>query len=242
MEPDNNSSSTNSISSLDQQCAICQEQMNCLSFNSILEQGQEGDSFRLSCKHAFHSSCILLAFRTVGSTACPCCRNTGVMGSSQTVTRGRFSLHITEIADDEEEEESEIDMMEVMSNDVTLRQVRCSNQEVKILRRQLKECKKEYNIFRDQLRQKRRNCIKKALKQFREEQRDIYRVIRQRLVNRAHDVYEKEKEAFIALTSSEEYDNKPWIDLHIAEREGYQFKVQNETRHTDPWNSSFWYA
>jgi len=232
MEPDTSSS--------DQQCAICQEQMNCLSYNSSLEQGQEGESFRLSCKHAFHSSCILLAFRTLGSTACPCCRNTGVMSGSQVVTRGRFSLHITEIEDDEEE--SEVDMMEVMDTDVTLRKVRCSNPEVKFLRRQLRECKKEYNIFRDQLRHKRRNCIKKALKEFRDEQRDIYRAIRQRLVNRAHDVYEKEKEAFIVLTSLEDYENKPWKELHLAERDGYQFKVQNETRHTDPWNSSFWYA
>jgi hypothetical protein len=239
MEPES-SEFTTSLEN-DQQCAICQEQMNCLSFNSLLEQGQEGESFRLSCKHAFHSSCILLAFRTLGSTACPCCRNTGVMSGSQVVTRGRFSLHITEI-DDEEEEESEIDMMEIMDNDVTLRQVRCSNPEVKFLRRQLKDCRKEYNIFRDQLRHKRRNCIKKALKEFRDEHRDIYRGVRQRLVNRAHDVYEKEKEAFISLTSSEDYEAKPWKELHLAERTGYQFKVQNETRHTDPWNSSFWYA
>ena len=239
MEPDS-SEKTPSLEN-EKQCAICQEQMNCLSFNAGLEQGQEGESFRLSCKHAFHSSCILLAFRTLGSTACPCCRNTGVMGGSQVVTRGRFSLHITEI-DDEEEEESEIDMMEVMDNDVTLRQVRCSNPEVKFLRRQLKDCKKEYNIFRDQLRQKRRTCIKKALKEFRDGHRDIYRGLRQRLVNRAHDVYEQEKEAFIALTSSEEYDTKPWKELHVAERTGYQFKVLNETRHTDPWNSAFWYA
>ena len=226
----------------DQQCAICQEKMNCLSFNSTLEQGQEGDSFRLSCKHAFHSSCILLAFRTLGNTACPCCRNTGVMGGSQVVTRGRFSLHITEIADDADEEESEVDMMEVMENDIILRQVRCSNQDVKLLRQQLKQRRKEYNIFRDHLRHKRRDFIKKALKEFREEHRETYRNIRQRLVNKAYDVYEKEKESFIALTSSENYESMPWKELHKAERDGYQFKVQNETRHTDPWNSSFWYA
>jgi hypothetical protein len=226
----------------DRQCAICQEQMNCLSFSPTLEQGQEGDSFRLSCKHAYHSSCVLLAFRTSASTACPCCRNTGASTSSQIVTRGRYSLHITEV-DEESEEETEIDMFEIMDNDVNLRRVRCSNQQVKSLRHELKDLRKEYNIFRDQLRNKRRACIKKSLKEFRDENRDSYRKLRQRLLDKAIEVYEKEKSSFIELTSEMEYDSMPWKELHELEKGEKYFKIQSgETRHTDPYNSSFWYA
>lgn len=206
-----------------------------------MEQGQEEDSFRLSCKHAFHSACVLLAFRTSGSTACPCCRNLG--SNSQIVTRGRYSLHITEVENDNDTEEESVDMMEIMDNDPTLRSVRCSNQEVKALRRELKETRKEYNLFRDELRHKRRACIGDAMKDFREQNRDKYKKLKQRMLEKAGEVYEKEKASFVELTSASEYDSAPWRELHEAEREPIQLKIMSgENRHTDPYNTSFWYA
>ena len=226
---------------LDQQCAICQEKMSCPSFCSTLEQGQENDSFRLSCKHAFHSACVLLAFRTSCSTACPCCRNSGAP-SSQVVTRGRYSLHITELEEDSEEE-TEVDMLEIMDNDPTLRSVRCTNQMVKTMRRELKETRKEYNVLRDELRRKRRTYISKALKEFRDQNREEYRKAKQKWHEKAVEVFELEKKSCIEMTSGEDYEAKTWKDLHEAECEEIQLKVTSgETRHTDPFNSSFWYA
>jgi hypothetical protein len=151
-------------------------------------------------------------------------------------------LHITEV-EEEDSEDTEVDMMEIMDNNTTLRSIRCTNQEVKTMRRELKETRKEYNLFRDELRRKRRACMGNAMKEFRDENRETYRKLRQKMLEKAGEVYEKEKTRFIELTSAADYDSQPWRELHEAEREPIQLKIMSgETRHTDPYNTSFWYA
>jgi hypothetical protein len=218
-------------------CAICQNTMSCKAFDSEAEQGGEDGGFRLSCKHAYHSQCILIAFRTSASTACPCCRNTE--SEPQVVTRGRFSFHVTELEEDGEED---MDLMEVMDNDIVLRKMRTSNPEIKTLRRELKEMRKGYNVFRDNLRKRRRECISKALKDFRTEHRNSFREVQAKLVAQASQIVDREMQLYIEETSQEIYDSLPWKLLHDFQR-GRQFKIESsDTRHTDPWNSSFWYA
>jgi hypothetical protein len=220
-------------------CAVCQEQMPCESYNAELEQGPIENAFRLSCKHAFHSTCLILAFRTSASTACPCCRN---VEGGQVITRGRYSLHITEVEPDEDEEE-EIDVMELMDNDAVLRKIRTQNKEVKDMRSDLKKNRKEFNVLRDKLRKTRREHVNKALKEFRDNHRKEFRIVQETLVKKAADVHDKEKEIYIEMTSESTYDYLPWREYHEAERSGIQFKLTSgNTRHTDPWNSSFWYA
>jgi hypothetical protein len=213
--------------------------MPCESFNAEAQEGgQEEGGFRLSCKHAFHSQCILIAFRTSGSTACPCCRNTETP-NVHVVSRGRFAFHVTELDEDSEEE---VDMMELMDNDSVLRHIRTTNTEVKTMRREMKEIRKEYNVFRDTLRKTRREFISKALRKFRTEWRDKFRELQSKLVNKATEIVDTEKQVFIQETSEEHYNSVPWKDLHDSER-GNQFKINStEVRHTDPWNSAFWYA
>jgi hypothetical protein len=222
----------------DKLCVICQTTMECLAFDAQAEQGeQEGGGFRLSCKHAFHSQCALIAFRTSSSTACPCCRNTE--GVTQTITRGRFSLQVTEF---EEEEENEVDMEDLMNSDLILRKVRTTDDSVKRKRGELKIMKKEYNLFRDSLRKLRREYVSKALKEFRLEYRNAFRDMQNQLVEKASEVVDKEVESYCNETSREVYDALPWKELHEFER-GNQFKItSSDVRHTDPWNSSFWYA
>jgi hypothetical protein len=221
-------------------CAVCQCEMTVEAFSQSASTGPEGDAFRLSCKHAFHSSCILFAFRTSSSTACPCCRNTE--NTSTTYIRRGFSLQITELGEDTEESE-EVDMLELMDNDSCLRSIRTGNETVKTKRKQFKETRKSYNIYRDTLRNKRRDHVKKALKQFRTQYREEFRTLQASLLQHASDLYEAEKTAYINLTSVEQYDALPWKEAHEQEKEGIQFKVNRvESRKTDPWNSAFWYA
>jgi hypothetical protein len=221
---------------LDVACAICQEPMKSEAYKADLEQGPESDAFRLSCKHAFHSSCLILAFRTSASTVCPCCRST----EGQTITRGRYSLHITEI---DSEEEEEIDVMELMESDQVLRAVRSQNPVIRDLRSNLKKSRKEYNVLRDKLRHGRREHVSKALKQFRDESRDEFRDVQSKLIKNAEEVFKAEKDAYIEMTSLETYEDTPWQECHEAEGQGAQFKINVlSSRHTDPWNSSFWYA
>jgi DNA gyrase/topoisomerase IV subunit A len=150
-------------------------------------------------------------------------------------------LHITEIEDDEEEEE--IDVMELMDNDEVLRSVRTHSKEIRDLRSELKKSRKDYNILRDKLRQRRREHVSKALKEFRDQSRQEFRAVQDTLVKKATEVFTAEKDAYITLTSELTYDNLPWKEYHEAEGQGAQFKINAQTtRHTDPWNSSFWYA
>lgn len=225
----------------DKICAICQSQMNSLAFFADGEQGTDGDAFRLSCKHAFHPSCILLAFRTSSSTACPCCRNTEGVSNVQVVTRGRFSLHVTEMMEDTEEEE-EVDMTELMNSDPILKKIRCGNESIKCMRKNYKDARKTYNIFRDLLRQKRKEYLKIALKEFRCKYRNEYRELQFMVIQKAKDLYEAEKTVYIEETSQEIYDVKPWIDAHKEESFAKLKIIGSETRHTDPYNSTFWYA
>jgi hypothetical protein len=221
-------------------CAVCQCEMTTEAFSQPASSGPEGDAFRLSCKHAFHSSCILFAFRTSSSTACPCCRNTE--GTSTTYIRRGFSLQITELGEESEESE-EVDMLELMDNDPCLRLIRTGNETVKIKRKQFKETHKSYNVYRDMLRNKRKDHVKKALKQFRTQHREEFRAKQTLLIQHATDLYEAEKTAYINLTSAERYEAVPWKEVHEQEKEGIQFKVNRvESRKTDPWNSAFWYA
>jgi len=212
--------------------------MSCLAYDAEAEQGgQVGGGFRLSCKHAFHEQCVLIAFRTSASTACPCCRNTE--GSAlHVVTRGRFSLQVTEL---HEESEEEVDMMELMDNDTVLKKIRTSNAEVKTLRKELKEMRKEYNVFRDTLRKTRKDYIRKALKHFRNEHRNVFRVMQSTLIDKASHIVDREEALFAQETSQENYDSVPWKEVHQLQR-GNQFKIEYTDRKTDPWNSSFWYA
>lgn len=150
-------------------------------------------------------------------------------------------MHITEVEADEEEEE--IDVLELMESDEVLRKIRTQNKGLKDMRSELRKTRKEFNVLRDKLRKTRREHVNKALKDFRENHRKEFRTVQETLVKKAEEVYDKEKEIYIEMTSESVYEFLPWREYHEAERSGSQFKLTvGNTRHTDPWNSAFWYA
>jgi hypothetical protein len=217
----------------DRECAICKDDMHTLAF-SVLDLDLPSTVHRLSCHHAFHSSCLLTFFRSNSKTACPLCRN-GSQEQYTIVTRGNnFTFTVAE--NEEEEEDPWVAM------GVALRPYRSSSP-VRSARKQLKVLTANYNTLKSQLRKEKKQCIQKALHKFRAQFRERYRETQARVKEAAQKVFVLEKERFIHDKGNDIYYAQGWNDIHQLLGKGAGFKEEYlESRKNDPWNSSFWYA
>jgi hypothetical protein len=218
------------------ECAICKDPMGIKSFSKGEEEEVE-NVHRLSCHHAFHSSCLLTSFRINQTLACPLCRNTGAtQGRSErthTLQHGNMAITITE-NEDEEEIDDYLDMNQFLR--------RIQKSPVRNARKESKMVLKQYNTLRDKLRHEKKKCIKRALVEFREKFRKEFRDTQAELRSKIKLEWEEEKKACINILGESIYLHKPWYELHRLLGTGIQFKDEMSGRKNDPWNSSFWYA
>ena len=218
----------------DRECAICKDDMHTPAF-SVEDLAVPDTVHRLSCHHAFHSSCLLTFFRSNSKVACPLCRN----GAHEPISarHGNFTFTVTE--NDVEDEED--DPWAEMAADL---RVYRSASTILQARKALKENIKIYNTFKCKLKQEKKKCIQKALHKFREEYRPEYRSIQNNLKSASLVVYNAEKESFIADKGADAYHARSWTEIHelIGKTGACKDESFDVSRKNDPWNSSFWYA
>jgi hypothetical protein len=218
----------------DRECAICKDDMHTLAFS--IDSTEVPDTVhRLSCNHAFHSSCLLMFFRSNSKTACPLCRS-GSERHIVTRQQGNYTFTVTE---NEEEEEAQ-NPWENMEN--ALRKYR-STSPIRFARKDLKVKIKEYNVLKTRLKGEKKKCIQAALLAFRGKCRAEYRKVQDSVKEAALNVHALEKECYVEEWGLTAYEERDWKDIHELMGKAAQLKDDVlEARKHDPWNSSFWYA
>jgi len=215
------------------ECAICKTHMGVKSYDCS-EEELPGQVHRLSCHHAFHSSCLLMSFRTNSNVACPLCRSQAPV-QVHTVQRGGYNITITETG----VEETDDDPFADMSN--TLRRYRDTSP-IRSARSHLKATTRNYNTLRTRLRQLRRECIADALVKFRAQFREEFRKIQREYVSASKEVCTLERSALELDQGPTAYLTSNWREIHELMGTGVHIKDENLGRRAEPWNSSFWYA
>ena len=221
------------------ECTICKTDMGVKSFDSELPSDNSvelpSDVHRLSCSHAFHSSCLLFSFRINSTVACPLCRS---QSPSQVhmIQRGGYHITITEADMEEGDEEDPFAEMSA-----TLRRYRATSP-IRSARSHMKEATRNYNTLRTRLRQSRRETIAHALVEFRTQHREEFRRIQRDYVAACAKVCSMEREALVQELGTLAYSTASWREVHELMGTGAHIKDENSGRRSEPWNSSFWYA
>jgi hypothetical protein len=151
----------------------------------------DSSCLRLVCGHAFHTNCIISSFRR--NEKCPICRKDLV-----TKTTEEFILFT-----DETEEPANDDLQWVLL-DTLVKQDRCRNSELKNLRKELNFTIKDFHIYHTSLKNKRRQNIKKCLKEFRLEHHKLFRQKFKKVQTNLNIVKQKEKATIDELAPSME--------------------------------------
>jgi hypothetical protein len=222
----------------ERECAICKDDMHTLAF-SVLDLELPDTVHRLSCHHAFHSSCLLTFFRSNSKTACPLCRN-GSQDHYTITTRQGNNLTFTVTDNDVEEEEEEYDPWATMA--LALRPYRSASP-IRRARKELKALTTAYNTLKNELKRKKKQYIQKALHKFRAQYRVRYREAQMGYKEAAQKVFQLEKQGFINDKGEDAYATQGWKDIHTLLGSGAGIQEEfGDSRKSDPWNSSFWYA
>ena len=221
------------------ECTICKTDMGVKSFDTALPSEDcaelPRDVHRLSCNHAFHSSCLLFSFRINSTVACPLCRS---QSPSQVhmIQRGGYNITITEAdMEDDDQEDPFVEM------NTALRRIR-STSPIRSARSLMKETTRNYNTLRTRLRQFRREIIAQAMVDFRALHREEFRKIQRDYVAACTTVCSLEREALIKERGVQAYSNASWRSMHELMGTGAHIKDEDSGRRAEPWNSSFWYA
>ena len=215
------------------ECAICKIDMGVKSYTTE-DEDLPSEVHRLSCHHAFHSSCLLISFRTNSTVACPLCRSQDA--PIHVVQRGGYNITITEA---EMQEDDGRDPWQDMNS--VLRRIRATSP-VRKARSKLKETTRAYNTLRNELRQLRRECIANALVGFRTQFREEFRKVQRDYVAACGEVCTLERNALVNEQGTFAYSNAGWRDIHELMGTGVHIRDDSSGRRADPWNSSFWYA
>lgn len=209
---------------LDFECAVCKCSMDTAPFDEKAEEGMEKDCYRLSCKHAFHASCIIQSLRIAGK-GCPVCRNGGTQEQSTFIT-------VFATASDEESEDEEVAQAALVTERL-LQHLHSSHVTVRARKQNLNSSIKNYNIFRDKLRQERKEYLKKAMKEFRQKRfKDLMVKKEQVKVNLEayhHAIKDAVGEGVFDLMNIDELLKQPTQPFQSV-------------RHQDPMRASFWHG
>jgi hypothetical protein len=196
---------------MDEECAICKDPMGLKTFDDSAEEGLENTCYRLSCKHAFHATCIIGSLRASGST-CPICRD-GEAPPPQT-----FGWVVDDASSETTNPENErlLDLQNV-------------NPQVRAAASNLNRSVKAFNIFRDRLRSHRRKALALAMRDFRAKYDRPFRMEKER-VRQTLNTY---RSAVHASDSS--------IELVDIAGLLQQDNTHASVRRQDPMRTSFWY-
>ena len=211
---------------IDNECSICKCDMGTDVFDAKSNEGVcSEDCFRLPCKHAFHTFCLVKCLRSSG-TGCPVCRDGGTDTAARNPARIYFEVEVG--GDDEAPEEDEF-------LDRVLHELNSSNPRVIAAKRTLNQTVKSYNLLRDTLRHERKKTITVAMREFRARRHADFVTMRQR-VEQALLTYHNQIRVEVGGVSLEDIQFASVDDmLRQTEHPG------SSVRRQDPMRLSFWH-
>ena len=193
--------------------------------------GSEGvcgtDCFRLSCKHAFHSQCLVTSLRSAG-TGCPVCRDGNGAAGPRNPARIYFEMEMEAGGDEETTEEDEF-------LDRVLHALNSTNPRVIATKRTLNQSVKAYNLLRDSLRHERKKALTVAMRDFRARRHRDFLQMRQR-VEQSLKAYHDQIRLEVGGLELE--------DLQFAGVEDMLRQIEHpgsSVRRQDPMRLSFWH-
>lgn len=211
------------------ECAICKCDMNVNVFEDAAEEGDCGEHcFRLPCKHAFHTACLVKSLRSVGKS-CPVCRDNGGANAGGPMI---ISIDLELPEDEEEQDDDELDM-EVFTHRL-LQTLNSSNLQVRAAKQNLNQSIKEYNVFRDKLRRERRQRVVEAMAELRKRQWKNFLTKKHR-VRLALQAYNREVQQQIQAPENFVWSN---VDELLTQAN----TLSGSVRRQDPMRRSFWHA
>lgn len=216
-------------------CTICYEEMKTLEFEGVQDMDivdlHDPTCLRLKCGHAFHTNCILQAFRS--NLKCPVCRNDLVDGNTP---------HENFIQFIDEEPEEEIPQHEFLIQSV-INQERTRNAQVKELRKDLKKTVKEFNTYHTDLKHKRRALICKMLREFRKSEHGEFRKSVRKVQKKATALMKVEKALVVDRLVKENIVASDWNDRYFnysEEYDSYYLLQKNGADNLSGFSRRFW--
>jgi len=150
-------------------CTICYEEIKTKEFDAVQDfdcvDFDDPTCLRLKCGHAYHTNCIMQAFRS--NLKCPVCRTDLVE------VKNHEENFIQLFANEESDDDDDIDNLLIQT---TLNRERAKNKELKECRKKLKETVKDFHIFHTDLTKRRKAKIRECLKTFRKEEHKNFRM------------------------------------------------------------------
>ena len=216
-------------------CTICYEEMKTVEFEGVQDMDivdlNDPSCLRLKCGHAFHTNCILQAFRS--NLKCPVCRNNLVESGSPTDNFIQFI--------DEEVEQEEIPQHEFLIQSV-INQERTRNAEVKELRKDLKKTVKQFNTYHTDLKHKRRAMIRVMLSDFRKKEHALFRKSVRNVQKKATALMKLEKSIVVDRLVKENLVAEDWNERFFNYCEDYDsyYLLQKVDDHLSGFNRRFW--
>ena len=194
-------------------CTICYEEMKTTEFGGVQDMDivdlNDPTCLRLKCGHAFHTNCILQAFRS--NLKCPVCRNNLVDNGTPADNFIQFI---------EEEVDEEIPQHEFLIQSV-INQERTRNPEVKELRKDLRKTVKQFNTYHTELKHKRRAKVRAMLREFRKGEHSLFRKSVRNVQKKATALMKLEKSIVVERLVKENLVAPDWNERYFNYSEDY---------------------
>lgn len=150
-------------------CTVCYEEIKTPEFLNVQEfdcvDFEDPSCLRLKCGHAYHTNCIMQAFRS--NLKCPVCR-------IDLIESGKANDdNYIQIFANEEDSDDDINQNNLLIKS-TLNLERTKNKELKEYRKKLKCQIKDFNKYHTELKHKRKTTVKECLKTFRKSEQKTF--------------------------------------------------------------------
>ena len=210
------------MSDQDQECPICRSDMGHTVFELSNEDGPIGEGvLRLRCGHAYHGTCIAMAFRA--GVQCPMCRDNPDEEEYEPVERNLENAVF-----------SHIENITASMRQTTYVQTHVG--QVQAARARYNKERKKLSEYMERLNQQRHRCLAEALKRFREEHRNQFEKARKKVQRTLGDIRQKEWEAldsYYGTTAAKE-------TLALLDRSGVYSLEHQMTFARNAFRKSFW--
>lgn len=152
-------------------CTICYDEINTDEFIGKQDFDcvdlHDPTCLRIKCGHAFHTNCIMQAFR--GNLKCPMCRDSLIENPLRTF-ENEYVFQAFEIEEIEEEEVNP----EILKLETELNLERCKNKKLIEKRKQLKQKIKHFHEYHTLLKKNRKKILKNSIELFRKENHKVF--------------------------------------------------------------------
>jgi len=200
------------VKKTEQKCTICYECINTKDYIGKQDfdcvDVDDPSCLRIKCGHAFHTNCIMQAFR--GNLKCPICRESLVTSSLQ---NSEFYISVfdieQEVAEDDESDDTYHPHRLRLETEIKLE--RCKNVQIIEKRKNLKKKIKEFHLNHVFLKKSRKKIIKDALTAFRKENHKLFHTKIKNVQVEVNNILEMEKK----ITEKKLSEQKITLDTQI---------------------------